>query len=265
MHIRTELNNFASGLQYVASAPKFMLQHHLLRYYAFILIILVFVAIANFKLSTFVIDAITQMAFSNLLSFENTSIWQGVGSKIWFFISTLFSAVIALMMSFYIILIVLSPLFSFLAEKSISIITQRKFEFSFALMCKNIVRSCYIVVRNLALQIIMTILVGILLIIPGIFIPGMSLIATLLIFLTDSFFLGFSMADYSMEVLGLNAKGSISFASRHKGLITAIGLPYTLTKLLPFVGLAIALFVAPLCVVGAARAFAEAEEEKKDF
>lgn len=131
----------------------------------------------------------------------------------------------------YVWLIVGSPLFAYLSEKTESIMEGKEFPFNFKQLIKDIVRGIRLALRNALWQTVYTIAVIFLS-----FVPIIGWIAPLLSLFVECYYYGFSMLDYSCERHKLNAGQSIIFINRHKGFAIGNGFVFYLMHLLPFVG-----------------------------
>ena len=131
----------------------------------------------------------------------------------------------------YIFLIIGSPLFAYLSEKTEAIMENKEFPFSFNQLLKDIARSVKLVLRNSLWQSVYILSILILSFIPfsGWFTPFFAI-------LIEAYYLGFSMLDYSCERNKLSASQSIAFISDHKGLAIGNGIVFYLMHLLVGVG-----------------------------
>jgi len=131
----------------------------------------------------------------------------------------------------YIFLIIGSPVFSYLSEKTGAIMENKEFPFSFNQLLKDIARSVKLVLRNSLWQTVYILSILILSFIPfiGWFTPFFAI-------LIEAYYLGFSMLDYSCERNKLSASQSIAFISDHKGLAIGNGIVFYLMHLLVGVG-----------------------------
>ena len=131
----------------------------------------------------------------------------------------------------YLFLIVGSPLFAYLSEKTEAIMEGRDFPVSFSQLLKDIVRGVKLALRNTLWQTIYTLSILILSFIPlvGWFTPLIALII-------ECYFLGFAMLDYSCERNKLSVTQSIEFISKHKGLAIGNGIVFYLMHTVIFVG-----------------------------
>lgn len=131
----------------------------------------------------------------------------------------------------YVFLIVGSPVFAYLSEKTEAIIEGKEFPFSFTQLLHDVIRGIKIALRNTLWQTVYTISIFILS-----FIPVVGLFTTFLAILIESYYLGFSMLDYSCERNKLSTSQSIAFIGRHKGLAIGNGIVFYLMHLVVLVG-----------------------------
>ena len=154
----------------------------------------------------------------------------------------------------FLFLIIGSPIFAYLSERTESILEGKDFPFSFSQLLKDIWRGSKIALRNLLWQ---TVYVLTILILS--FIPVVGWIAPLIALLTECYYFGFSMLDYSSERNKLSPTQSIEFISRHKGLAIGNGLVFYLIHLVPLLGW----LVAPSYAVIAATLSLHKAKEKQ--
>jgi CysZ protein len=131
----------------------------------------------------------------------------------------------------YIFLIIGSPLFAYLSEKTESIIEGKEFPFNFSQLMKDAVRGIKLALRNTLWQTVYTVSILLLSLFPlvGWITPMISLFL-------ECYYYGFSMLDYSCERHKLSPSESIDFIARHKGLAIGNGLVFYLMHGLPVVG-----------------------------
>ncbi len=131
----------------------------------------------------------------------------------------------------FLFLIIGSPVFAYLSERTESIIQGRDFPFSFSQLLKDIARGIRIALRNLLWQ---TVYLMAILILS--FIPVIGWLGPLIALLVECYYFGFSMLDYSSERNKLSASQSIDFISRHKGLAIGNGLVFYMMHFIPLIG-----------------------------
>ncbi len=131
----------------------------------------------------------------------------------------------------YLFLIIGSPLFAYLSEKTESIIEGKDYPFSFKQLMKDIIRGIKLALRNMLWQTVYTVSILILS-----FIPVIGWVTPLLALLVECYYLGFSMLDYSCERNKLSTAQSIGFIGRHKGLAIGNGMVFYLMHFIPILG-----------------------------
>ena len=131
----------------------------------------------------------------------------------------------------YIWLIVGSPVFAYLSEKTATIIENKEFTFNSKQFLKDIYRGIRVAVRNCVWQTVYMISILILSLIPvaGWLTPPLAI-------LVEFNYYGFSMLDYSMGRKKISVSESIYFISEHKGLAIGNGLMFYLIQLIPVAG-----------------------------
>lgn len=131
----------------------------------------------------------------------------------------------------YVWLIVGSPVFAYLSEKTDAILQGRTLPFSFKQLIKDMLRGIRIAVRNALWQTVYMVSIVLLSIIPvvGWFTPVIAL-------LVECYYYGFSMLDYNCERKQMNAQQSIYFIGRHKGLAIGNGIVFYMMHIIPLAG-----------------------------
>lgn len=141
----------------------------------------------------------------------------------------LFLAAMAFFSFKYIVLIILAPVLSHLSEvveKKIS--GQEAPAFRITDFAKDILRALKINLRNLFIELGLTILLNI--------IPLIQFAAPLTVFLLQSYFGGFSLMDYVLERKKYSTSQTLKFVRRHRGLSLGIGAGFMVISLVPIVG-----------------------------
>lgn len=154
----------------------------------------------------------------------------------------------------YLFLIIASPVFAFLSEKTDSILNGREFPFSFKQLLKDIVRAIKLTFRNMLWQSVY--LVSLLIIS---FIPLFGWITPMVSMLVECYYLGFAMLDYNSERNRMSAQASIAFIGHHKGLAIGNGLVFYLLHLIPIAGW---LFAPSYAVIAATLSLHKARESQ---
>jgi CysZ protein len=131
----------------------------------------------------------------------------------------------------YLWLIIGSPVFAYLSEKTEAIIEEKDYPFSFSQLLKDMIRGIGIALRNTLWQTVYTVSILLLSIIPII-----GWITPVFAILIECYYYGFSMVDYSCERNKLTVAESINFISARKGLAIGNGLIFYLMHLGPIIG-----------------------------
>ncbi|MBA4166743.1 MAG: EI24 domain-containing protein [Chitinophagaceae bacterium] len=131
----------------------------------------------------------------------------------------------------YIFLIVGSPLFAYLSEKTEAIMEGKDIAFSFRQLLKDIYRGVKLALRNTLWQTVFTVSILILSLFPVI-----GWISPVIMLFVECYYYGFSMLDYSCERRKMSASASIEFIAKHKGLAVGNGIVFFLMHIVPFIG-----------------------------
>ena len=131
----------------------------------------------------------------------------------------------------YLWLIIGSPIFAYLSEKTEALLEGKEYPFSFRQLAKDIFRGIRIAIRNTLWQSVYLVSFLILSLIPVI-----GWITPVFALLMECYFYGFSMLDYSCERHKLTASESILFIGNRKGLAIGNGIVFYLMHLAPIIG-----------------------------
>ncbi len=131
----------------------------------------------------------------------------------------------------YLFLIIGSPLFAYLSEKTEAIILNEEYPFSLKKFLKDVIRGIQIALRNTLWQTVYTVSILILALIPV-----LGWITPLVALFIECFYFGFSMLDYTSERKELSSAQSIDFINHHKGLAIGNGMVFYLMHVLPIAG-----------------------------
>ena len=131
----------------------------------------------------------------------------------------------------YFFLIVGSPVFAYLSEKTEAILNGKDFPFSFAELTKDIFRGIRIAIRNASWQ-----TVYLLALLFSCVVPVAGLITPIIALFIECYYYGFSMLDYSMERNKKSIVESIDFIGNHKGLSIGNGIVFYTMHWVPIIG-----------------------------
>jgi len=131
----------------------------------------------------------------------------------------------------YVWLIIGSPIFAYLSEKTAAIIEGTTVIFSWKQLLEDVLRGIKIACRNSLWQTVYFLSIIFLSLVP---VVGWA--TPLLALFVECYYYGFSMLDYSCERKKMSAAESIYFIGNHKGLAIGNGLIFYIMHLLPIIG-----------------------------
>lgn len=131
----------------------------------------------------------------------------------------------------YLFLIIGSPVFAWLSEKTENIIEGKDYPFSLSQLTKDIWRGIRVALRNTLWQSVYAVTILLFSLIPLI-----GWVSPLIAFMVECYYYGFSMLDYSTERHKLSPQQSASFISHKKGLAIGNGMVFYFMHLIPVVG-----------------------------
>jgi CysZ protein len=131
----------------------------------------------------------------------------------------------------YLFLIIGSPVFAYLSEKTESLITEKPFEFSLAQLLKDMMRGIRVALRNSLWQTVYTLSILILS-----FFPLIGWITPVISMSVECYYYGYSMLDYSCERHQLSPSESFAFIGKRRGLAIGNGLMFYLMHFVPILG-----------------------------
>lgn len=148
----------------------------------------------------------------------------------------------------YVLLLVLSPIFSLMAERTISVLDTKPDNSGIKAFVWSIVRGIGVSMLSFVKQTVLLLLIFVL----G-FVPVVGWVAPLLTLAVNAYYFGVSMADYSMEARRMTVGRSMQLAASMRAGMIGVGMPFTVALFIPVIGKYIALLIAPATVVAAAR------------
>jgi len=239
------MNKIGYIIDCFTSAPKIIKEAKLRKYYFLPgiigLILSVLVLIGSLNLSSFLRDHLstwavekdfTKIPFGAILRFLVKVL--AISNK---FIIPMVLFVIFFFAFKPILIALISPILSFLSEKIDGHLTHNKFEFSLKDNMKFIFRGLKIGILCFIKQIAGTVL----LLLLG-FIPIIGLLSPVLIFLLQSYFIGFAFMDYTLERYNFSTKDSMKFINKKRIYSVVSGCIFSILLIIPLIGI----FIAPL-------------------
>jgi CysZ protein len=131
----------------------------------------------------------------------------------------------------YTVLILLAPFMSFLSEKVEAESTGKSYPFSMLQFLKDLVRAVRINLLNFGREMLITVLLWILALVPI-----LGLASPFLLFLVQSYFLGYGLMDYNAERWRWSYRDTERWMRKHRSAVTTVGLVFHGLFLVPFLG-----------------------------
>nr|WP_321411010.1 EI24 domain-containing protein [uncultured Carboxylicivirga sp.] len=250
---------FQLGLRSYTEAFRFIRQNKLGWFFIFPLLLNVVLFALGFysvgSLGSVLIEYLNQWMGIESWDFWGASFLAGtIKWFIWIVLRLLFFLIYAYIGG-YIILIALSPVFAFLSERTEKILTGSEVPFNTNQFLKDIWRGIVLALRNLAVEMLFTLLLFIIS-----FIPVVGWFSAIVLFFISAYFYGFSFMDYTFERRKFNVQSSVRYMRSNKGLAIGNGLIFALVLLIPLIGVTLAGFFSIVSVVGATIAVNKALE-----
>ncbi|MDB4335197.1 EI24 domain-containing protein, partial [bacterium] len=235
---------------------KLISQNNLRWYFVFPLIFNVLIFAFGFtaagKGTEWAIDSITQWGDFESWTFWGAEVLGGIFYWVMYIFVQLFLFIVFAYIGGYIVLILMSPIFAILSEKVETILTGKDYPFSLSQFLKDIQRGVLLALRNLGVELMLTVVLFVLS-----FIPVVGWLSTLALFFISSYFYGFSYIDYSLERKKMDLKQSVKFVRMNKGLAIGNGMVFSLLLLIPVIGIFLAGFASIVAVTAATMSVVE--------
>jgi CysZ protein len=250
--MKNQIKLFFKGLKSYRQAFKFLVKNKLLYFFLFPIAFNFLVYCSGLSLLNDFRIIITQYLESYLESFGASEDWWILLLNKFFYISILLVSKFFFFYIFsffggYLTIIFLSPVFTYLSEKTASIQRRRIYNFNFTQFINDIFRAILISVRNILAQLVLIFVLFLIGLIPVIG-WGISILGNVLL---ASYFYGFSFLDYTNERHQVSIRESVKLVRRKKGLAVGLGLVFYLCFLIPLIGGFISTFLAIISVVAA--------------
>ena len=134
------------------------------------------------------------------------------------------------------ILILLAPFLAYISEKTEVYVRGKEFRFSLKENVNFVMRGIKISLKCFFKEFLLTLLALIL----G-FLPIVGIVTPLFILTIQSYYIGYSFMDYTLERHHYDSKSSLKFARENKAFLTVSGSLFTLMLIIPIIGI----FIAP--------------------
>ena len=144
----------------------------------------------------------------------------------------------------YVVMILLSPVWSWLSEKGENKLTGAEYPFAWRQLFWEIWRGIVVSLRGMVLQLLTTLVLMLFSLIPVV-----GLLGPLLMFLAGAYFYGFTFMDYAIERKRLRARDTERFVWRHAGVAVGVGVVFMLVMMVPGIRWFACCFVSLLSVL----------------
>jgi len=141
----------------------------------------------------------------------------------------------------FLILTILSPVYSYLSERLESDSTNNQYRFNVRDLFKNMLRTLRILVFMILTEVLLS---GVVLFLFNSI--GMGFLGIIALCLIQSFFFGWAFFDYSLERNAYNFKKTQSFVSSHWVSCILVGLIFQVISKIPYLGLALGAVLATI-------------------
>jgi CysZ protein len=248
--------DFSFGLRTYSEALSFIFKKKLAWFFIFPLIFNILLFWFGWDMVNEYSD-VAKMYLQNQFELMNGDFWGSgflktmMDAFVWLTFKIMFFLLFAYLGG-YIIIIVMSPVFSYLSERTEKIKTGVDYPFSLRQLVKDVLRGVIIAIRNFSIEVILTLLMFILS-----FIPIIGWLAAIVLFFISAYFYGFSFMDYALERKKLNLRQSVQFMRENKGIVIANGFVFSLCLIIPFCGVSLSSFAAIVSVVAGTLAISE--------
>ncbi|MCF6364622.1 MAG: EI24 domain-containing protein [Bacteroidales bacterium] len=147
----------------------------------------------------------------------------------------------------FVIIIILSPLFSIISEKTEYVLSEGGIDYPFELkqFIIDVFRGIGIAIRNVLLETGIMILIFI----AGIILSFISWLGVIFMFFVSSYFYGFSYMDYTNERHKRKLKDSVKHIRKYKWVAIVNGSLFAFVLFIPWLGTALSAFIAVISVI----------------
>ena len=250
--MKNQIKLFYTGVKSYKRALSFLVKNKLLYFLLFPIAFNLIIYLSGLSVMSDLTDLVIEYLKSYLKNFLASEDWwililnKFFSISIWLISKVVFIYIFKLFGG-YLTIIFLSPVFTYLSEKTASIQDGRKHSFHFTRFIFDILRALLISIRNILLQLVIIIALFLIGLIPVIG-WGISIVGNLLIV---SYFYGFSFLDYTNERHQLTVKESVKTVREKKGLAIGLGLVFYLCFFIPWIGGIVSSVIAIISVVAA--------------
>ncbi len=244
------MRGFFWGIRAYAPAWRMLFSRKFAWFLLFPVLVLILLFVAGNALSNSLGNSLYDWSSQLVLSWIQEISWlqwldDVAGWLVWILVRLLYFFIFA-MFSGYIVVIVMSPVYSWLSERAEMHLTGRTYPFSISQLFRDILRGVLIALRNMLVQTA----IGVLLFFVS-FIPLVGLLTPFLMLAVSSYFYGFSFLDYSIERKRLNVHDSVRYVNRNVGETIGVGFIFAIALMVPLMNIVVCCFLSLLSVIAA--------------
>ena len=163
----------------------------------------------------------------------------------------------------YIVVVIMSPFLAYVSEKTETILSGREYKFDFPQFIHDIFRGIALAIRNMFMELLISIVIFFLPVIPIIGALTSVTLGTVLLFFVSAYFYGFSFIDYTLERQRLSVQQSVKLMRQQKGTACGHGLIFALILFIPIVGAFISAVYAIISTVASTMEFVERQNNSE--
>lgn len=235
--IRHFISQFRLGMSYISKAIPFIFRHQLwrgiLKYNWLVKVFLLIGIIFGMKIFTLLLDFLFSIEVGNPIAVTSSALhlFQEVGIEGYnlFYLGGFK----------YVVVLAMEVLIIHFGGKTTEILTGKPFHLTFKQFIGDQFRALKMILRKYVLELIVTILLGIVL---GII--GMDFLESPFVLLIQCYFLGVVILDNYFKQRGKSTGESEKIIRRYAGLATAIGMFFYIMLIVPLIGAVIGACVA---------------------
>jgi len=144
----------------------------------------------------------------------------------------------------YLVLILMSPVYSWLSERTERELTGKSYPFDAKQMLWEVGRGVMLASRNMVFQLLISLVLFL-----CSFIPLVGLLTPFALFFVSAYFYGFSFIDYAVERKRFNIRKSTAYMKKNSGMVMGVGTVFAFSLLIPWVSILACCFVSLFSVV----------------
>ncbi len=237
-----------SAFKAYLSSFRFLKKHGLTWFLWFPLIITLLVFFGGFTLTAWATEIFSSLLNDLLKDASWLPEWAGfINGVVYWVLWIILRILLYFVFAFIggsIILLMMSPILTWLSERVGQELGDEIVDFSFAQFIRDLTRAAGLALTNGFYQLLLAILcVGI-----G-FIPVIGLAAPFILFGVNAYFYGYNFVDYALERKQLSVRQSRLFVWKNKFSSLSLGAPFALWNLIPFIGPMTSGFIAVFATV----------------